>query len=84
MSFVLQSGLTFFLFQFINALMENCYETAGGFCGLRLWISLILLIDEEFKFGFKAVNLLVAGGNIALLFGDGFFRLSAIPKCLHW
>ncbi len=45
---------------------------------------LVFLIDEEFKFGFKAVNLLVVGGNIALLFGDGFFRLSAKPKCLHW
>ena len=40
--------------------MEHCYEIASGFCGLRLWISLFLLIDEEFKFGFKAVNLLVA------------------------
>ncbi len=40
LSFVFQSVLTVFLFQFINALMENCDEIAGGLCSLRLWIGL--------------------------------------------
>ena len=82
--FVFQGRLTFSLFQFINALMEYCDKIAGWLCYLKLWISLFLLIDEESKIGFKAVNLLIAGVNIALLFGDGFFHVSAIPKCLHW
>ena len=75
----------FFLFQFIDALLEHGDEGGVGVSGLvlRIGLRLVLLLDEQLKFGFEGVNLLITGDNIALELGDGVFDLSAIPERLH-